>query len=136
MRIRLHVKTPPGHARSVEKQLRLFLLGKLKKPADTYMAPKGESFYWEIDCDAKTYFRIQRNARLFQMLAQGTLDEIDKKTWVKKMAGITGTTITGARGLLKETSVEILKQASAEEIVQANTTFWERIKKTFHKEKI
>lgn len=136
MKIKLHIKTPPGHAASVESQLRLFLLGKLKMPANTYISPDKEEFYWEIDCGVKKYFSIQRNARLFQMLAQGTLDKIESKNWIKKMAGVTGTTIEGARQLLKETTVEVIKQATADEIVEANTTLWEKIKKTFHKKKI
>lgn len=135
MKIKLHVKTPPGHAKSVESQLRLFLLGKLKQPPNTYLSPEGDEFYWEIDGTVKQYFRISRNALMFQQLAGGTLNKIEKRRWIKKLAKITNDTIAGARTLIEQTTVEIVKQATAEEIVEANTTLWEKIKRTFKKTK-
>ena len=133
MRIKLHIKTPPGHAKSVENQLRLFILGKLKQQPDTYLSPKNDSFYWNAEVSVKQYFRIQRNAHLFQQLAGGTLDQINKRSWIKKMANITGSTIEGARLLIDDTTVEIIKQATANEIIEAKTTLWQKIKRTFHK---
>lgn len=134
MNIRLRVKTPPGHAETVEKQLRVFLLGRLKKPADTWVSPDASEFYWAADTDIKTYFRISRNARLFQMLAGGTLDQIEKRTWIKKMAQVTGETINGARRLIEETEVEVVKNATAEELDEAGKSFWTRMKERFRKQ--
>lgn len=135
MKIKLHVKTPPGHARKAESQLRLFLLGKLKQPPETYLSPDGTEFYWDVEVTVKQYFRIERNAHLFRQLAGGTLDKINKRGWIKRLAKITNTTIEGARLLIDKTTVEVIKQATANEIVEAETTRWQKIKKTFHKEK-
>ncbi|RLA46941.1 MAG: hypothetical protein DRR04_05300 [Gammaproteobacteria bacterium] len=135
MKIKLEIKTPPGQARKAENQLRLFILGKLKQQPDTYISPNDNSFYWNAEVTVKQYFRIQRNAHLFQQLAGGTLDAINKKSWIKKMANITGSTVKGARALIDDTTITIIKQATANEIVEAKTTMWERIKKTFHKGK-
>lgn len=135
MIIRLRVKTPPGHAASVERQLRVFILGKLKQPGTTYLSPEQDEFYWELDAPVKTYFRITRNAHLFQQLAGGVLDSMNKRAWLKKLSGITGTTVKGAKELIDETSVEIIKTATAEEIVEGNLTRWQKIKNSFHKEK-
>ena len=133
MIIRLHIKTPPGHAESVAKQLRIFLLGRLKEEPETYIHPDGTEFYWQVNCGVKKYLSIQRNAYLFQQLAQGTLDQINKRTWIKKIAKITDGTVKGAKKLIEETSIDIIKQAAAEEIVEAQETLWERIKRTFKK---
>lgn len=135
MKIKIHIKTPPGQAKAAEANLRLFILGKLKKPANTYTSPEDDAFYWDADVTVKQYFRISRNAHLFQQLAGGTLDAINKRSWIKRMANITGTTIKGARALIDNTTIEIIKQATADEIVEAQTTRWEKIKNTYHREK-
>ena len=135
MKIKLHVKTPPGHARSVEHQLRPFLLGRLKNKPTVYVSPDGSAFYWEADVNVKQYFRISRNAVLFHQIAGGTLDAINKRSWIKKLAKITNSTVEGARSLIDDTTVEVIKQASAEEIVEGTTTLWDRIKQTYEKMK-
>lgn len=128
MKIRIEIKTPPGQATGTEKKLRLFLLGRMDKPQETYVSPADDCFYWEVDVSIKRALDIQKNVGRFQNLTNWVLEQkmlkkaADKESDIKEL-----------QEMFKQTQVRIIKQATADEIVEANKTFWQRMKEKFKK---
>lgn len=131
MRIRVEIKTPKGMATSTEKKLRFYILGKIKKPADTYVNDEDDTFYWEVDVSIRQAINIQKNVSRFHTRASSVIDNKLFKRAVDKEEDL-----ETLREMFKNTEVRIIKQATADEIVEANKTFWQRIKDTFKKHEV
>jgi hypothetical protein len=133
MIVRLLVKTPPGQAAGLERQLRLFLLAKITKVPDTYINPEGTEFAWVITCTPKKYIAVCRNSLLFQNIAGGALDAIERRKWLMKAASITGQTMSDTRAMFENTSIEVVKNATNEELDEQRRTWTEKIKNTWRR---
>lgn len=131
MRIRLEVKTPPGQASGTERKLRFFILGKLKKPPTTYTSPADDLFYWEHDVTVRDYYRIGRNVTLFNQNMAAALENRAVKKSLKHLTDRPEDLETLRRYFTEGTEVRIIKEATAEEIIEGNKTFWQRVKDTF-----
>lgn len=131
MKIRLIVNTPPGEAEGTEKKLKYFLLGLTVIPNKTGVNPDKSSFYWEIDGSIKQYVAIMRKVTLFQSLAGGTIDNrLVRKAF--KQFGATEAQFKEVSKMLKEgTEIKVIKEATANEIVSYNKTYWQKVKELF-----
>lgn len=139
MNIRLRIKTPKGRATSAERDLRLLIIGKWGKPPNTYVNAEENEFYWELEnIKPKQYIGIVKKVAMFENLARGTLGLVERNKFLRKAAetlygaeATTGAAFRETEELFKHTRVEVLKNATAEELLEDGVSFWERIKRTF-----
>lgn len=130
MKFRMVITTPPGQAEGTEKRLRTFLLGMKRASATGY---RDDSFYWEIETDYKGYVGLQRKALMFGELAGGVVSNKMFKGAATRL-GATKQQLREVEDLLRNgTKVEIIKNATAEEIVEGTTTWWEKFKENFRR---
>lgn len=128
MKLRMHVQTPQGQGEGSEKKLRTFLLG-MHRPAET--GYKDDGFYWEIECDVKSYMRLQKKAYMFAQLASGVVSNRVFKGAAQKMGATKQQLKEVESMLLNGTRIDIIKNATADELVEGTTTMWERFKSQF-----
>lgn len=128
VRLRMVVRTPAGQGEGSERRLRTFLLG-MKRPAETGF--KDDGFYWEIETDVKGYIALQKKAVMFSSLAGGLASNKVFKGAATKL-GATKQQLREVEDMLTNgTSIEVIKNATADEIVDGRTTWWEKFKMGF-----
>jgi hypothetical protein len=132
MKIKLEIRTPIGQAKKSAARLRPFIIGLHKVNIDQYVSQDDGTIYWEIDGSIRDILKIQRNATMFGTMMSTLL---------------TNKVVHGAMGrlskddakqlndmLLNQTKVTVIREATAQEIVEENKTFWQRVKDTFSKD--
>ena len=130
MKARLHVQTPPGQARGAEKKLRGFLLAT---QAPTETGVKDDGFYWELDLTYKQWVNLEKRVHLFQSFSMYVMDMKILRKAVKTL-GASPDDIEAVKLMFQDgTRVEIIKNATAEEIVEGTTTWWEKFKTKFRR---
>jgi hypothetical protein len=126
MEIKIKIRTPQGHAVQIEKKLQPFVLGFLKRPDEIYVNKAEDELIWVVRGSVKQILKISKNVARYDSYVKGImghkllknmLDE-DSKKELDDM-------------LLNQTKIDIIKEASAQEIVEANKTYWQMIKETF-----
>jgi len=131
MKIKIKLTTPKGEAPITEKRLRKWILGKTKA-TNTYVNKEGSELFWEIETSVKRVFEINKNVLRYESLIKSMFEnKLMKKTLRKKLSEDDQKELEDM--LLNQTSVEVIKEATAQEIVESNVTLWERIKKRFRK---
>lgn len=129
MKLRMVVTTPKGQGPGAEKRLRLFLLGMTTKPTETGF--KDDGFYWEIDTDVKGYLALQKKAVMFSQLAGGVVSSRMFKSAATRLGARKDQLREVEEMLVNGTKVEVVKTATAEELVEGTMTRWEKFKKGF-----
>ena len=131
MKIKIRIRTPKGQARKAEKRLRPWLLG-LKSRHATYVNEEDNELYWEVEDNVRKCLKIQRNVNLYEQVVKTVLDnKAVKKTLRGKLSDEQEADLKDM--LMNQTKVDVLKEASAKEIVDFDKTFWERVKERFNK---
>jgi len=128
------VRTPKGQAKKTEKRIRWFLLGKKGriKTLNTYINDLDNQLVWEIDAQVRDIVRIHKNVLRYSVLIEMILNnKMMKKTLRSKLKPEGEEELKEM--LLNQTTVEIMKQATTEELVEFNKTRWQHIKETFKK---
>lgn len=127
---RILVSTPKGEASNVEKKLRAFLL-TFHKPVATGTNEDASSFYWEVDVNPAQYTKLMRKLLLFQNFASWTADnKIVRKAF--KQFGATSEMFDQVKKMLQDgTTIEVIKNLQAEELVEPKKSYWQRVKETF-----
>lgn len=133
MEIKIRVRTPIGHARRLEKKLRIFLLGR-NKPKELYTNEIDNEVIWVIEDNIRRCLKIQKNIAVYDTLMGGTLKKIGKSKYIKKRM-LPEQKDELEDMLLNHTKIEIIKRAEAEEMID-DETFWERLKNRFKKETV
>ena len=130
MKTKIKITTPKGQAKGTEKKIRKFIIGFKKVKIDTYVNEDDNELYWEIEGKVKDIMKINRNVFYFTEMVKGVLDsKMVKKTLRKKLKKEDEEQLKDM--LLNQTSCEIIKEATAEELVEENKTFWQRMKERF-----
>ena len=129
--IKIRITTPKGHATRANKNLQPFLIGSKKKLVrfDTYVNEDDNELYWEIETELRRALKITRNVGMYKEMIQAVMG--NKK--VKKMIKDEAQKEELENMLSNQTEITIIKEADANELVEANKTFWQRIKESFHK---
>ena len=131
MEIKIQIKTPAGEAEKTEKRIKPFLLGKTKLK-ESYINSDSSQLIWVIEAPVRKVLSIQRNVSRFETTISSILQsKAVKKTIVKHLNNKDQHSLK--KMLTDQTEVTILKVATAEELVEANKTFWQKIKETFNK---
>jgi hypothetical protein len=125
--LRIEVRTPPGLASGMEKKLRFFLLGRFDRPAETWVSPEEDTFYWEVETTVKRMLEIQRNVSKVPFLAGLALERKAMRTIADDA------TIAETKRLFESTSVRIVKYNEANHVEPDGETWWTKMKRRFHK---
>ena len=132
MEIKIRIKTPKGNATSIEKKLRTIVIGKRRVKSNVYASADDDEILWEVEGSVRDVKKITRNLTGFDQIVQ----LIFSRKWVKKMA-INKLSPEGQKELRdvleNHTNIEIVKRATANELVEANKTFWTKLKERFNK---
>ena len=131
MEIKVQIKTPPGNANGVEKKLRGFLLGG-NKPKEIYTNEDNSELYWVIEGPSRKIMKINKNVAMYDIIISNLL----QNKYIKKYAypRLKEDELKKLKDMLSnQTTVSVVKNATAEEMVEENTTFWDRVRKKFKK---
>jgi len=132
---KIMINTPKGHAQDNEVRLRKLIIGVKRKRVtviNNYVNDDDSQFIWEIEGSVKDILRINKNVSRFDSVMRNVLDHKLMKRTIRKKLSDEGE--AELKELLKDqTTVDIIKNATAEELVEANITWWQRMKKTYKK---
>lgn len=131
--IKIRITTPRGQATATQKRIQPFLIGSKKKLVkfNTYVNEDDSELYWEIETELRRAMKITRNVGMYKQMIQTVLGNktvnklIESPEQKKELADM----------LNDQTKIEVLKEATAQEIVEYNKTFWQRIKERYTKKK-
>lgn len=130
MELKIKIQTPKGQATGTEKKFRPFIIGSKKKIHKTYVSPEDDIIIWDVNASIKETMRITKNLAMFDRFIHKTLDsKVMKKTLRKKLTPEGEKELTEM--LMNHTNIEIIKKATAEEIVENNKTWWQKMKEKF-----
>lgn len=131
MEIKLKIATPEGYAESTLKRVdfKLLLLPFRVKIKEEYVNKKGDEIIWLLDVPADKYHKLLKrvagyDAMLGAVLLNPVLQKVMKPGEDQKV-----------QDLLARTKIEVIKKATADELVEAGKTRWQRIKDTWVRRK-
>jgi predicted DNA-binding antitoxin AbrB/MazE fold protein len=133
MKVKIEIKTPEGQAEGTLKKLKPFLIGFNKVKSESYINNNNSIMYLECEGRPKEILKITKNCYTYtafidqifkqKIMGKGIMDLADSKDDIKEL-----------EKMLKEgTKVKIIKEASAEELVEGNKSWWDNIKQKFKK---
>lgn len=132
METKIQIKTPKGKAKTMEKYLRPVILGAnvfkrfRKQHHDIYVNDDDDTIVWDIEAPIRRILKIQKNVSYFDVLVKTAM------THKKVKKHLNPDQHDELEDLLKNhTKIEIIKNATAEELVELNKTWWQRVKETF-----
>ncbi len=132
MKTKIIIKTPPKQAGKAQRNIKPFIIGMKKVKIVTYVNKEESEMVWDVKGSVKDILKINKNVALFDNLMKGAFNNkaVDK---LRKKVLSEDDNVTLTDMLLKQTKVEVIKEASAQEIVEFNKTWWERMKERFVK---
>lgn len=131
--IKVMIRTPKGHATENEQRLRKFIIGVKRarvKVINNYVDDDDSQFVWEIEGPVRDILRISKNVSRFDIVMKGVLDNRLVKRTIRKQLSADGEAELKTL-LAGQTSVEIIKEAEAQEMVDDTRTWWQRMTQTF-----
>lgn len=133
MEIKVMITTPKGEASKTSKRLQPFILAA-KRPDKVMVNKADNKIIWIINAPVKKCLNIQRNLMYFDAIMSNILDnKLMKKHIRSKLPPEQEQELKSL--LQKQTKVEVIKEATLKEMVEANKTFWDRLKETFTEKK-
>jgi hypothetical protein len=131
MKIKALIKTPKGQATKAQNTLQNVIFGKLWRKYDhfdSYVNDADSEVAWEIETrNVRDYVRISRNLAMYEVMIRHILASKRIKEYAQKQ--FSKEDMLRLRQMLQEqTTIEIIKEATAAEIVEGNKTFWQRLK--------
>ncbi len=130
MKVKIKVSTPAGQAKATAWKLKPFLIGFNKVKTETYVSANDDIIYIDVEGDARRVLKVTANAYSYATM----IDQVFKKKVMGKgvIDALNEKDAAELKSMLKDgTKVEVIKEATAEEMVDVGTTLWERIKRTF-----
>ena len=94
---------------------------------ETFISPGDDEVAWEVEGDPRCVIKMKNNIAKFDMMMGWAL----KSKMVRKMAmsNLSNDELQALDDMLmRQTTIEIIHEATAEELVEANKSFWQRIK--------
>lgn len=129
MKLKVVIRTPPGEARGVEGNLRRIMgAGKKFSSFTSSISPVEDAVAWEVEGDARNVMGLLKNINRFDYVIQQVMGS--KK--VRKVAKLSEKDLEALNDMLRNhTTIEVIKEATAQEIVDLNKTFWQKLKEKF-----
>jgi len=133
MKVRIQIKTPKGYARDTEAKLRPLIIGKTKRLTnETFANDDDNIIYWDVEGSVKDILRITKNVTRYAMIIESSFNNrMFKKVYLKKLSEEGKAELKDM--LNNQTEVEIIKNATADEIIESDKTMWEKMKDKFQK---
>jgi len=132
MEIKISVKTPKGQALGLEKKFRPFIIGSKKKLLNTWVSPDDDEVIWDVEGSVREILKIQNNLARFDQFVRGAMDnKLMRKTMQKTLSKQDAKDLEEM--IMNQTDVSTIKRATAEELVEAGKTWWQRTKEKFTK---
>ena len=132
MKVKIQIKTPKGQAKGTEKKLRKYLLSKRTK-CKTYTNDLDNEILWEIEGTPREIMKIQRNVTSYELLIKQIFDNnLMKKYGLPRLAPGQATELK--QMLTDQTTITIIKEATAQELTENNKPWWEQLKEKFKKQ--
>ena len=133
MKVKIRIRTPKGYAKSTELQLRPLIIGKTKRLTnDTYANKKDNEIYWEVEGNPRDIFRITRNVNRYSMIIDGAFNnKMFKKVYLKKLSDEGKKELKDM--LSNQTQVDVIKEATAQELDEMDRSMWSKMKEKFKK---
>ena len=137
MELKVCIRTPKGKADATIEDWKIkSLQSALFKKAnikERYVNAKKDKMFWVIQCDAKRYIKIVKGIGMYSSIVSNVFNNKLVNKGIKKMAD-SPEDYDELRRLIEDgTEVEVVKEASAQEFVEANKTMWEKMKEIFVK---
>jgi len=130
MIVRAIITVPPGQAQKSSAALRNFLLVGTRYDVKSYVNLDDSQIIWEITAPMRTIFGIQKRLTMYEIMTRQAINSFPIKKFIKRYAA-PGEAQKLEKLMLEDTKIEVVKAATANEIVDATTTRWEKIKKAF-----
>jgi len=132
MELKILVRTPKGQAKGTQKKLQPFLLG-IRKIKETYVNDEDSEMVWLVETTPRDMIKISRNVALYANLIQMIFQNKTMQKFIgSKISNISKEQQAELKDMLEnQTTVEIVKNATAQEMVEANKTWWQKVKETF-----
>lgn len=136
MKVKIEIRTPKGNARDTERKIMPILIGELTKKKiniESYSNEEDDTIYWDIEGEARAIFKIIKNVYMYDHVIKNVFEnKLMVKTIRQKLLKKEDEAIL--KEMLKnQTKVNIIKEATAAEMVEMNKTFWQRMKEKFKK---
>jgi hypothetical protein len=136
MKLRIKISTPKGAAENTWNKFKAVLgIGKGKSTYEGYVNDSNDTIYIEVEGNIRECFRIMKNVNIFQHKKNEIIKNKLAQKGLKGM-GATNKQLTQLQDLFEnDTNIEIVKEATAQELQEYNMTFWDKIKQKFRKVK-
>jgi len=133
MQVRVLITTPEGCAKHTEEQLRRFILIGHKKPFFTAINDNDSEVAWLIEGTPKDVFKLTRAVCMYYKVANMvTSNNIAKKS-IQLMTGATKEQMLQLKDALSNnTKVEVVKYATAQELVNDEKSIFSKIRDKIH----
>lgn len=133
MELKIKITVPVGYATSKNKDFfemrmikkMMFAKAKIK---EEYTNEEGSEMFWVVEVNARNYLGVARNIEMFNSIVSGVFANKHSKKALKRLSNspedydkVTDMMKTG-------TKIEIVKQATAAEIFDAQRSNWTRTK--------
>lgn len=133
MELKIKIKTAKGSAKITSERIKALIIGGKKVKHDIYVNKADNMIVWNVEGSVRDCLSINRNVNMFDKTMKGILNSKVVRMAARK--DFDDKQMKEFNDLIKnETSVEIVKKATAEELVEANKTWWQKIKETFVKQ--
>lgn len=131
------IRTPKGRANETLHDWKTKLIKKTlfckTTVKEEYTNKAKNKLYWVIESDAKQYLKAQRDTGQYNAIVSNFFNHHLINKAIKRMADSPEDWKELQRLIEDGTRVEIIKEATAQEMVEVNKTFWEKVKETFVK---
>ena len=132
MKTKIIIKTPQGNALGTQKKIKPLIIGFKKVKIDTYVNKEDDEMVWDVEGSVRDIININRNVARFDSLIKNIFNNrMVKKKTAKHLTEEDQEKLKDM--LLNQTSCEVIKEATAQELVEADKTWWQRMKETFTK---
>ena len=132
MKTKIIIKTPAGQAAGTMKKIKPLIIGFKKVKIETYVNDNDDEMVWDIEGSVRDIISINKNVSMFDSLIKTIFN--NKMVQKKAAKHLTEEDQKKLKDmLLNQTTCEVIKEATAQELVEANKTRWQRMKETFTK---
>ena len=136
MKIKCIIKTPAGQAKKTQGTLQNVIFGKLWRRYDKFESFVNEDdseCAWEMETkNVSDYVRITRNLASYEVMVRKILES--KRVKKEAAKNFSAEDMARLKEMLQsQTSIEVIKEATAAELDEYNKSWWQRTKEKMKK---
>lgn len=129
MKVRAILTVPKGQAEKSEKTLQSVIFGMTGSKLTslvTHINEDDSKIYWEAEGSIKDILKINRNLAMYDNFVRMLLkNKMVQKTLASKLSEQDKSELELM--LTQQTSIEVVKEATASELVEHNMTLWQKL---------